>query len=233
MTWRLAALVCALAALALTGCGDSTREPDLVNGKRLFVGQGTCGACHTMKRAGTQGNQGPNLDAAFEIARKDGFGKTGIEGVVRNQIAHPRRGSAMPANLVKGDDRDDVAAYVAEVAGKSGSDTGALASVGGNPGKDKVAKASGGTLTIPADPTGQLYFAFGKAEAPAGPITIEMPNKAKIEHNIAIEGLGKGKIVGAGATSSFKATLVKGKTYKYICEVQGHAVTMNGVLTVK
>lgn len=232
MTWRLAALVCALAALALAGCGDSTREPDLVNGKRLFVGKGTCGACHTMKRAGTSGTQGPNLDTAFEAAREDGFGKTGIEGVVRGQIANPRRGSKMPADLVTGDDRDDVAAYVAEVAGKGGADTGALASVGGNPGKGKTAKPEGGKLTIPADPTGGLYFLFDSAEAPAGPITIEMPNKATIEHNIAIEGVGKGPIVGKDGVSSFKATLKPGK-YKYICEVQGHAKTMNGVLTVK
>ena len=36
-----------------------------------------------------------------------------VEGVVHDQIANPRRSSAMPADLVTGDDARDVAAYVA------------------------------------------------------------------------------------------------------------------------
>ena len=125
-TSRWAAAVAALAALSLAGCGRSG-SADLVNGKKLFIGKGTCGSCHTLQRAGTKGTQGPNLDAAFENARKSGFGDSIIEGVVRDQIGNPRRGSIMPRNLVKGDDRRDVAAYVASVAGKPGQDTGLLA----------------------------------------------------------------------------------------------------------
>jgi len=100
-TSRWAAAVAALAALSLAGCGREG-SPDLVNGKTLFIGKGTCGSCHTLQRAGTKGRQGPNLDAAFENARARGFGDSIIQGVVRDQIAHPRRGSIMPANLVKG-----------------------------------------------------------------------------------------------------------------------------------
>src|SRR3954447_8828281 len=99
-------------ALAAAGGGSgppSPRQADLVNGKKLFIGKATCGSCHTLQRAGTKGNQGPNLDAAFQNARERGFGDTVIEGVVKDQIKIPRRGSIMPANLVKGDDRRDVA----------------------------------------------------------------------------------------------------------------------------
>jgi plastocyanin len=221
--------------LALSGCGRDDSAADLANGKKLFIGKGTCGSCHTLQRAGAKGNQGPNLDAAFENSRQKGMGKTAIRGVVEEQIAIPRRNSIMPADLVKGDDRRDVAAYVAEVAGKPGQDTGLLASVGTTNNANKVATAKGGTLTIPADPSGALAFAFGKATAPAGPITISMPNPSPIQHNIAITGpaTGKGPVVGKGGDSTFKATLKPG-AYTFLCEVPGHAAGgMKGTLTVK
>jgi mono/diheme cytochrome c family protein len=224
----------ALAALALTGCGGSD-SADLVNGKKLFIGKGTCGSCHTLQHAGTKGNQGPNLDAAFVNSRSHGFGDTVIAGVVRDQINSPRRGSIMPADLVSGNDRRDVAAYVASVAGKPGQDTGLLASVGGSTNANKTAVEKGGALTIPADPSGALAFTFGKATGVAGPVTISMPNQAPIQHNISITGpvSGKGPIVGNGATSSFKVTLKPG-TYTFLCDVPGHAAAgMKGTLTVK
>ncbi len=115
-----------LVVLVLAGCGEE--DADLVNGKALFVEQ--CGTCHALERAGTQGAQGPNLDEAFGPSRSDGLGKATVEGVVRDQIANVRRASIMPADLVTGEDARDVAAYVAEVAGTPGEDTGQLASAG-------------------------------------------------------------------------------------------------------
>lgn len=226
----------ALAALAVAGCG-SGHDPsaDLVNGKKLFIGQGTCGSCHALQRAGSKGVQGPNLDAAFENSRQKGFGDSVIEGVVRDQIAHPRRGSIMQADLVKGDDRRDVAAYVASVAGKPGQDTGLLASVGGNQNASKTAVEKGGKLDIPADPSGALAFLFGKATGTPGPVTISMPNQSPIQHNISITGpvSGKGPIVGTGGESTFQVTLKPG-TYEFLCDVPGHAAGgMKGTLTVK
>jgi mono/diheme cytochrome c family protein len=233
-TSRWAAALAALAALALAGCGRDD-SADLVNGKTLFIGKGTCGSCHTLQHAGSKGTQGPNLDAAFENSRQKGFGDTVIQGVVNDQIQHPRRGSIMPADLVTGNDRRDVAAYVASVAGKPGQDTGLLAAVGGNQNANKVAVEKTGKLTIPADPSGATLFQFGKAQAQAGPVTVEMPNPSPIQHNIAITGpvSGQGPIVGKGATSSFKVTLKPG-TYTFLCQVPGHAASgMKGTLTVK
>ena len=233
-----AALTAVLVAAAplLSACG-SIKDPDadVVAGKKLFVQK--CGSCHVLNRAGTKGTQGPNLDQAFQQPLKEGFGETAVRGVVYKQILFPNRlpnsqGVTMPAKLVSGESAHDVAAYVAEVAGKSGKDTGLLASA--------VQAAGGGTatekdgiLTIPADPSGQLAFTASKATGIAGPVTITMPNKSGIDHNIEIDGLGKGPIVKTG-DSSFKATLEAGKTYTYFCAVPGHREAgMQGTLSVK
>src|SRR4051812_33964754 len=230
-----AAGVAVALALAAAGCGagPNPESADLVNGKKLFIGKGTCGSCHTLQRAGTKGTQGPNLDAAFVNSRDNGFGDSVIAGVVLDQIHHPRRGSIMPAGLVKGGDARDVAAYVGSVAGKPGKDAGLLASVGTSNNANKVAVEKGGKLTIPADPTGALAFQFGKATATAGKVTVSMPNQAPIPHNISIQGQGKGPIVQSGGTSTFSATLKAG-TYTFLCDVPGHAAAgMKGILTVK
>lgn len=124
---RVVTGVAAIAAmLVAAGCGGE--DADLVNGKALFVQN--CGNCHTLERAGTQGAQGPNLDEAFGPARSDGLGEQTVQGVVREQISQVQAGSIMPEDLVVGQDAQDVAAYVAEVAGMPGEDTGQLASAG-------------------------------------------------------------------------------------------------------
>jgi mono/diheme cytochrome c family protein len=120
-----AALV-ALAIVAFTACGRD--EDDLSNGKAQFVQK--CGSCHELGRAGTQGQTGPSLDAAFRAALQRGMNRDTIEGVVHSQIGNVRRNSKMPADLVTGQDARDVAAYVAYATGKTGEDTGALAQAG-------------------------------------------------------------------------------------------------------
>jgi plastocyanin len=226
-----------VAAVLLTafaaGCGeDGGGGADLVNGKQLFIGDGTCANCHTLKRADATGSAGPDLDQAFINSRENGFGDSVIEGVVREQIAHPRRASMMKPGLVKGDDARDVAAYVAEVAGKPGEDTGVLASVQAEDYSKQTAVAKGGTLEIPAAPQG-LQFQFGKATAKPGPVEIVMPNPSSDNHNIAIEGGPAGPVVGGGGESKVSLTLKPGE-FEYLCTVPGHAEGgMKGTLTVK
>jgi mono/diheme cytochrome c family protein len=229
------ALVALAAATLAAGCGAREDRPDLANGKALFVGKGTCGSCHTLQRANTHGTQGPNLDQAFAEARRDGLGSTTVEGVVRRQIAHPRKGSIMPAGLVKGADARDVAAYVALVAAQLGQDTGALAQAGAPKVSNKPVVEKGGTLTIPADPSGGLAFTARLAEAKPGSVTFVMPNKAPIQHDISLKGAvsKNGPVVGQGGTSRFTASLKPGK-YEFYCSVPGHeAGGMKGTLTVK
>ena len=96
----------------------------------------------------------------------------------------------MPPNLVHGQDARNVAAYVASVVSKPGKDTGLLATAVQAQQSSKPAVAKGGKLTIPADPSGQLAYLFKSAEAPAGKLTIDMPNKSGVDHNISIDGKG-------------------------------------------
>jgi mono/diheme cytochrome c family protein len=223
------ALVFLVAVVALAACGRE-EEPDLANGKELFIGEGTCGSCHALARAGTKGSQGPDLDEAFAQARRDGMNEATVEGVVVRQIAHPRRNSIMPADLVTGDDARDVAAYVAMVAGQPGEDTGALAEVGVQEGGK--ATAENGVLQIDADESGALAFTASTATAPPGRIEFVMENPSPIDHNIALEGGPEGDIVGNGGTSRFESSLKPGE-YTYLCTVPGHAEGgMTGELTV-
>jgi mono/diheme cytochrome c family protein len=194
-------------AALLAACGSqapSSSSDNLVAGKQLFVER--CGSCHTMARAGTKGTVGPNLDAAFRQSLSDGFERSVVRGVVAEQIKHPLRDGKMPADLVKGDNVTDVAAYVAESVDKKGEDTGLLATAVKQAGGGKPAVEENGTLQIDADPSGQLAYVTDKASAQPGQLTVKMENPSSVEHDIAIEGNGvseKGEIVGKGGTSQF------------------------------
>jgi cbb3-type cytochrome c oxidase subunit III len=113
---RGGALLALATALLAAGCGTGgiSKAGDTDKGKDFFLDK--CAGCHTLADAGSHGNQGPNLDDAFSSSRKQGFKQVTIEQVVRDQIelAEP----PMPPNLVTGADAEDVAAYVALVAGK-------------------------------------------------------------------------------------------------------------------
>jgi cytochrome c2 len=120
---RLGFLI-AFVVLAATGCGTGgvATGGDVANGKKLFLGDGKCAACHTLKAAGASGTIGPNLDAAFGSDRAQGYKESTIRQVVADQIKfagnYGTTGPTMPRNLVKGEGVDDVAAYVASVAGR-------------------------------------------------------------------------------------------------------------------
>jgi cbb3-type cytochrome c oxidase subunit III len=122
----VAALVMAVVALSVAACGRE--ENDLSNGKALFTQN--CGSCHVLGRAGTQGRTGPSLDDAFRAALAKGINRQTVQGIVHSQILHPSKSGVMPAGLVKGEDADDVAAYVAYAASRPGEDAGALAQAG-------------------------------------------------------------------------------------------------------
>jgi cbb3-type cytochrome c oxidase subunit III len=118
------AAVLAAALLLAAGCGTGGRavsRTDQANGQKLFSGAGQCASCHTLAAAGSSGTIGPNLDDAFRADRQQHFEQSTIQNVVLDQIrlgSGPVAGSpSMPANLVKGQDAQDVAAYVAAVAG--------------------------------------------------------------------------------------------------------------------
>ena len=158
-------------ALGALGCGRED-APDLINGKTKFIQK-----CALVPRRWPgptpRASQGPNLDQAFGPARRTGLGEQTVEGVVQEQIALVRRSSTMPPNLVTGADAQDVAAYVAAVAGQPGKDTGAAGQRRRSPKvSNKPIDAKGGKLMIDADPSGALAFAAGKATRQAGTLDV-------------------------------------------------------------
>jgi cbb3-type cytochrome c oxidase subunit III len=99
------------------------------NGKAVFQQQ--CAGCHALAAAGSTATIGPNLDDAFAQARSEGYKESAIANIVHDQIRFPGQyptaqnkpdylKANMPANLVKGKDAEDVAAFVAANAGVSG-----------------------------------------------------------------------------------------------------------------
>lgn len=240
MMRRRGALVVSVAATALlgalAGCGGDDlkgQRADLVHGKQLFVER--CGACHTLARAGTRGNVGPDLDAAFAQSIRDGFGRDTVRGVVHEQILYPN--SRMPARLVTGDSAVDIAAYVADAAAKSGEDTGALASAVRRA-EQGAAEAQNGRLEIDANPDGQLAYTVSSATAPAGALEIDSRNASSVPHDIALESadgaeLGKGETVSGGGVSTVSVDVRPGR-YTFYCTLPGHREAgMEGTLDVR
>ena len=95
----------------------------------------------------------------------------------------------------------------------------------------------GGTVSVEADPSGQLAYTQTSLTANAGSDTIDFNNPASIPHNVTIED-SSGKTVGAtdtitGSTTSTTVDLKPG-TYTFFCSVDSHEQAgMEGTLTVK
>jgi plastocyanin len=238
-------------AAGLVACGSSPTAAELANGKTKFA---ACGSCHTLAAAGTTGRIGPNLDDSFRADRQAGWKESEIRGVVKRwiQIASPLGASPrMPRNVVTGQDANDVAAYVASVAGTSpestvrpetptsttGYGTTPVASTGVTPPPPQAQAPAGGPVTVDADPTGQLAFLQKTLAAKAGNVTFDFTNKSPVGHNFAIKGggvhAGPTATINGGKTAKLTVTLKPG-TYEYYCAVPGHEQAgMKGTLTVK
>jgi mono/diheme cytochrome c family protein len=86
--------------------GGGAANADLAAGKQIFTQ--SCGTCHTLNDAGTNGQVGPPLDQVkpdkarvLSAIKKGGLGS-----------------GTMPANIVTGKEAEQVAEYVSSVAGK-------------------------------------------------------------------------------------------------------------------
>lgn len=149
----LALAALALLAFAASGCGTATQDPE--RGRTLFIQK--CGVCHTLAQAGTTAQIGPDLDAAFAAAREVGENSDTIEGIVKAQVEFPRPSTgdpavSMPADVVTGQDLEDVAAYVGKYAGVPGA---APPKVAGGPGAQVFANnGCGGCHTLAAAGSG-------------------------------------------------------------------------------
>ncbi len=244
---RLAASVGAVGALGALAIGASgcavkgAENANLILGKQEFVAK--CGSCHTLARAGTKGIVGPNLDEVFRSSVAEGLQRNAVRTVVEGQVQNADPIGIMPKGLASGATLADIAAYVEQSVDKSGQDTGLLASAVEAPGSGKPAVEKAGKLEIDANPAGQLAYSSSKAEAKAGPVTIDMANMSGVSHNIAIEAgengaSAKGATIGASSfiskgSTSITVNLKPGK-YTFFCQAPGHrAAGMYGTLTVK
>lgn len=207
--YRVVALGAGLVAAAflVAGCGtggaaSAGQRPDLQNGETLF--KSTCGSCHTLAAAGTAGTIGPNLDDAFAESVHEGYPQSSIENVVLDQIRlgsgiiatyttsqdFIKRGclndqskcesTPMPADLVKGQDAIDVAAYVASVAGQGGFTTGGgFASLG----------TDGAAIFKGAGCAGCHTLSAAGATGTTGPNLDQLkPSEAIVAHQVTVGG---------------------------------------------
>jgi plastocyanin len=105
----------------------------------------------------------------------------------------------------------------------------------GTPAPPSSTAAASTSLTLAANPEGQLSYNTKQLSAKAGKVTITMTNMAPEEHNVTV---AKGSTV-LGATPTFQGgsktlTLnLKPGTYTFYCSVPGHRQGgMEGTLTV-
>ena len=125
------------------------------SGRVLFIEK--CGTCHTLAEAGTTAQIGPTSTTPSRAAREAGEGGETIEGVVEAQVEFPRPSNgdpavSMPADVVEGQDLEDVAAYVGTWAGVPGA---APPKVPGGPGAQVFANnGCGGCHTLAAAKSG-------------------------------------------------------------------------------
>jgi mono/diheme cytochrome c family protein len=98
------------------GPGGVTLTPAQQHGRQLFAE--TCAFCHTLGGANSAGRTGPNLDALIPQASGSGGTKT-AESFVLSSIESGFAGhyGQMPAGLFQGREAQDVAGFVAAVAG--------------------------------------------------------------------------------------------------------------------
>lgn len=103
-----------------------------------------------------------------------------------------------------------------------------------------TAPAAGGatsSLSLAADPSGQLKYDKSSLTAKAGKVSIDFTNKSPVAHDVTIES-SSGSVLGAtpileSGSKTLSLTLKAG-TYKFYCSVPGHRQAgMEGTLTVQ
>jgi mono/diheme cytochrome c family protein len=213
------AAVLVLVALASAGCGAVGRvtSGDTGEGKASFIKN--CGTCHTLADAKTTGAVGPNLDDAFSSDKAQGFSQQTMADIVRGQIAYPE--APMPPNLVRGDEADSVAQYIAKC---SGNPSCGVTAANQAPAPTTTSPAPSGGA---AQPDGKKIFTSAGcsgchtlkdagATGNVGPNLDQLkPPEAIVAHQVE---------VGGGAMPAFKGTLTPAQitaVAKYVAGVAG------------
>jgi cytochrome c551 len=107
-------------ALLLAGCGQGIEVPeDSPHHRGALLFQQRCSGCHTLTAAGAAGSKPPNQVSSND--RTDGPNLDQRTESVDDVLFAVRNGgfsgAIMPANIVVGEDAQDVAEFVAQYAG--------------------------------------------------------------------------------------------------------------------
>jgi uncharacterized cupredoxin-like copper-binding protein len=70
---------------------------------------------------------------------------------------------------------------------------------------------------------GDLFIKPDQLEAQSGTATFEVANTGATEHNFAIEDVSATEMIQPGESASLRVANLKAGTYRFICEVTGHA----------
>lgn len=101
----------------------------------------------------------------------------------------------------------------------------------------KESGGGSGTISIEANPEGNLEFEESSVSAKAGKDTLEFTNESPVPHDVKIENSKGEEIGGTEITqegSESAAVELKPGTYTFFCSVPGHRQAgMEGTLTVK
>ena len=119
--------VIVLPYLAIAGEGGKDAAPVAVeswdeDGKQLFVNN--CGPCHTLAAAGTDGVVGPNLDDQLAAGGQASF-ESSYPRVLLAVTCGFGQGR-MPAEILRGENAQEVSAFVGAYAGQLSEDAGPL-----------------------------------------------------------------------------------------------------------
>jgi plastocyanin len=116
----------------------------------------------------------------------------------------------------------------------STSDTGAATTTDTASGSGQ---GSGGTVSLEADPDGQIAYTTDSASTTAGEVTIEFTNPASLPHDVVVEDADGNELartdVITGDSTSTTAQLDPGE-YTFFCSVDAHRdAGMEGTLTAE
>jgi plastocyanin len=141
-----------------------------------------------------------------------------------------------------------LAALALVACGSSSSSSTSESTSEGNGGTAKEEESEGGkeaeggsagssSVSIEANPEGNLEFVQKTASAKAGKVTVDFANASPVPHDVAIESeggetLGQTEVINGGSDST--VVNLKPGTYTFYCTIPGHREAgMEGTLTVK
>jgi plastocyanin len=100
-----------------------------------------------------------------------------------------------------------------------------------------VESEGGASVSLTANPDGELAYEESTLSAPAGMVTIEFDNPASIGHDVVVEDQNANEITRTDVITGDTATAVgefEAGDYTYYCSVDGHRdAGMEGTLTVE